>query len=165
VVVVVAGSDVVVVLAVVVVLDAVVDVGSDVVVVVPGSPSGGGTVHAAATKASTTAATRARRRRPPPRDRFPSTAADRSPGRGPAIRACYREALELWSDTGDRRGMFHAIEGIAITLARAGRFVPAAQLFAGEELSAQWAAGQRRELDVLVKEALMASTEAGAPRC
>ena len=110
----------------------------------------------------------------------------------------YRQALKLWSDTGDRRGMVYAIEGIAITLARAGRFVPAARLFAGagaigpdvgagsmsrwntwrgrhlamlcdalapEERSAHWAAGQRLELDVLVKEALMASTAAGAPRC
>jgi hypothetical protein len=110
----------------------------------------------------------------------------------------YRQALKLWSDTGDRRGMVYAIEGIAITLARAGRFVPASRLFAGagaigpdvgagsmsrwntwrgrhlamlrdalapEERSAHWAAGQRLELDVLVKEALMASTAAGAPRC
>ena len=105
----------------------------------------------------------------------------------------YRQALRLWSDTGDRRGMFYAIEGIAITLVRAGRFDPAAQLFAGagalapdvgsgsisrwnswrdrhlarlrdalspEELSAHWAAGQRLDLDVLVKEALIA----GGPR-
>src|SRR5262245_4489048 len=105
----------------------------------------------------------------------------------------YREALRLWSDTGDRRGMFYAIEGIAITLVRAGHPMPAAQLFAGasalapdvgsasisrwnswrdrhlaqlrdalspEELSAHQAAGQRLDLDVLVKEALIA----GGPR-
>jgi predicted ATPase/class 3 adenylate cyclase/DNA-binding CsgD family transcriptional regulator len=100
----------------------------------------------------------------------------------------YREALTLWSDTGDRRGMFYAIEGIAIILARAGRFIAAAQLFAGAgaiapdvgsnsmsrwntwrdrhlnmlrdalspvEFSIHWAAGQRLEPEVLVKEALM----------
>jgi len=44
---------------------------------------------------------------------------------------CYQEALKLWSDTGDRRGIFYAVEGIAIAATRAGRFIPAVQLFAG----------------------------------
>jgi predicted ATPase/class 3 adenylate cyclase/DNA-binding CsgD family transcriptional regulator len=52
-------------------------------------------------------------------------------GRDWAAQQGYREALEQWRDTGDRRGMVYAIEGIAITLARAERFVNAVQLFAG----------------------------------
>src|SRR5262249_29264662 len=101
----------------------------------------------------------------------------------------YRRALLLWSDTGDRRGMFYAMEGIAVTLTRTGQFLAAAQLFAGAntiapqvgsgsmsswnlwrdrhlgvlraalspvELSAHQSVGERLELDVLVKAALMA---------
>jgi tetratricopeptide (TPR) repeat protein len=45
----------------------------------------------------------------------------------------YREALRLWSATGDRRGMFYAIEGIAIILARAGKLIGAVQLSAGAD--------------------------------
>ncbi|HKE75844.1 MAG TPA: hypothetical protein VKB57_19660, partial [Acidimicrobiales bacterium] len=43
----------------------------------------------------------------------------------------YRDALKLWRDTGDRRGMVYAVEGIAIVLTRTGNHVSAAQLFAG----------------------------------
>jgi predicted ATPase/class 3 adenylate cyclase/DNA-binding CsgD family transcriptional regulator len=108
-------------------------------------------------------------------------------GRDRGALAAYHEALRLWSDTGDRRGMFYAIEGIAIVLSRAGRVTAAVQLFAGAdalapdvgsssmsrwnawrdrhlnglrdaldpvEFSIHWAAGQRLERDVLVKEAL-----------
>jgi hypothetical protein len=100
----------------------------------------------------------------------------------------YREALQLWNDTGDRRGIFYAIEGIAVVVARAGQCVPALQLLAGAgtiapdvgstsiarwntwrgrhldmlraalnptEFSANWAAGERLDPDVLVKEALV----------
>jgi hypothetical protein len=105
----------------------------------------------------------------------------------------YREALRLWNDTGDRRGIFYAIEGIAVVVARAGWCIPAVRLFAGAggiagdvgstsivrwntwrsrhldmlraaltptEFSANWAAGQRLEPDVLVKEALLTATRA-----
>ncbi|HEY6697107.1 MAG TPA: hypothetical protein VIZ67_02710 [Acidimicrobiales bacterium] len=44
---------------------------------------------------------------------------------------CYRKALELWSETGDRRGIFYALQGIAIVLTRAGGFTTAVRLFAG----------------------------------
>jgi predicted ATPase/class 3 adenylate cyclase/DNA-binding CsgD family transcriptional regulator len=108
-------------------------------------------------------------------------------GRDEEAQRGYREALKLWRDTGDKRGMFYAVEGIAIVLTRTGRFNSAAQLFAGAdgiaadvgassmsrwntwrsrhldilrdtlspaEFSVHWAAGQRLDLDVLVKEAL-----------
>ena len=99
----------------------------------------------------------------------------------------YREALELWSDTGDRRGIFFAVEAIAIVATRSGLFTPAVRLLAGAaaiapdvgpssmspwntwrdrhlnvlrdvlgpvEFSVNWAAGERLEPDVLVKETL-----------
>jgi hypothetical protein len=107
-------------------------------------------------------------------------------GRDREALLAYREALRLWSDTGDRRGMFYAIEGIAIVLSRYGQLTAAVRLFAGAdaiapdvgsssmsrwntwrdrhlkalresldpiEFSVHWAAGQRLEPDVLVKEA------------
>jgi predicted ATPase/class 3 adenylate cyclase/DNA-binding CsgD family transcriptional regulator len=46
---------------------------------------------------------------------------------------CYREALELWSETGDRRGVFYAVQGIAIVSTRAGDFTTAVRLFAGAD--------------------------------
>lgn len=46
---------------------------------------------------------------------------------------CYREALELWSETGDRRGLFYALQGIAIVSTRAGDFTTAVRLFAGAD--------------------------------
>lgn len=45
----------------------------------------------------------------------------------------YGEALRLWSETGDRRGMFYAIEGISIVAGRAGRLISAVQLFGGAD--------------------------------
>jgi predicted ATPase/class 3 adenylate cyclase/DNA-binding CsgD family transcriptional regulator len=55
---------------------------------------------------------------------------DRSGWRSGAAR-CYREALERWSETGDWRGIFYAIQGVAIVAARTGRFTTAVRLFAG----------------------------------
>ena len=46
---------------------------------------------------------------------------------------CYREALEIWNETGDRRGVFYAIQGVAIVAARTGAQTTAARLFAGAE--------------------------------
>jgi predicted ATPase/class 3 adenylate cyclase/DNA-binding CsgD family transcriptional regulator len=120
---------------------------------------------------------------------------DDTAGRDRDALCSYREALRLWNDTGDRRGIFYAIEGIAVVVARAGRCAPAVQLFAGAgtiapdvgstsiarwntwrgqhldmlraaltptEFSANWAAGQRLEPDVLVKEALVTAERAEA---
>jgi predicted ATPase/class 3 adenylate cyclase/DNA-binding CsgD family transcriptional regulator len=71
---------------------------------------------------------------------------------------CYREALELWSDTGDRRGVFYAVQGIAIVLTRSGDFATAVRLFAGADAIAadvgagsmpQWNAWRDQHLDEL----------------
>jgi predicted ATPase/class 3 adenylate cyclase/DNA-binding CsgD family transcriptional regulator len=51
---------------------------------------------------------------------------------GGAVR-CYREALELWSETGDLRGVFYAIQGIAIVTSHSGALTTAVRLFAGAE--------------------------------
>jgi predicted ATPase/class 3 adenylate cyclase len=45
----------------------------------------------------------------------------------------YVKALELWSETGDWRGNYYAIQGIAIVATRAGRFTTAVRLFAGAD--------------------------------
>jgi predicted ATPase/class 3 adenylate cyclase len=74
----------------------------------------------------------------------------------------YQEALGMWRDTGDRRGIFYAVEGIAIVATRAGRFVPAVRLLAGAAAIAPdvgsssmspWNTWRDRHLDVL-REAL-----------
>jgi predicted ATPase/class 3 adenylate cyclase/DNA-binding CsgD family transcriptional regulator len=110
---------------------------------------------------------------------------------GGAVR-CYREALEIWNETGDRRGVFYAIQGVAIVAARTGAHTTAARLFAGAEtigpdvgsgsmpewnvwrdqhleelrdaltaadFAVSWAAGERLDSGVLVKEALMAARQ------
>ena len=48
----------------------------------------------------------------------------------------YRRALELWRDTGDRRGIHYAVQGIGILATRAGHVVTAAGLFAGADAAA-----------------------------
>ncbi len=53
----------------------------------------------------------------------------------------YRAALELWSETGDWRGIRFAVQGIAIVATRAGRFDTAVGLFAGAEVAAPDAGG------------------------
>ena len=77
-------------------------------------------------------------------------------GRGAA--RCYREALELWDETGDRRGVFYAVQGIAIVLTRAGGFTTAVRLFAGADAIAadvgassmpQWNTWRDQHLDTL----------------
>jgi hypothetical protein len=45
----------------------------------------------------------------------------------------YAEALKLWTETGDRRGMYYAVQGIAIVAARAGHLHTAVGLFAGAD--------------------------------
>jgi hypothetical protein len=110
---------------------------------------------------------------------------------GGAVR-CYREALEIWNETGDRRGIFYAIQGVAIVAARTGAHTSAVRLFAGAEtigpdvgsgsmpewnvwrdqhleelrdaltaadFAVSWAAGERLDSGVLVKEALMAARQ------
>jgi predicted ATPase/class 3 adenylate cyclase/DNA-binding CsgD family transcriptional regulator len=82
---------------------------------------------------------------------------DLAEDRGGAAR-CYREALELWSDTGDRRGVFYAVQGIAIVSTRVGDFATAARLFAGADAMAgdvgagsmpQWNTWRDQHLDTL----------------
>ena len=71
---------------------------------------------------------------------------------------CYREALELWSETGDRRGVFYAVQGIAVVSTRARDFTTAARLFAGADAIAadvgagsipQWNSWRDRHLGTL----------------
>jgi predicted ATPase/class 3 adenylate cyclase/DNA-binding CsgD family transcriptional regulator len=45
----------------------------------------------------------------------------------------YGEALRLWSETGDWRGIFYAIEGISIVAGRTGRPISAVQLLGGAD--------------------------------
>jgi predicted ATPase/class 3 adenylate cyclase len=45
----------------------------------------------------------------------------------------YAEALELWTETGDRRGIYYAVQGIAIVATRAGHLHTAVGLFAGAD--------------------------------
>lgn len=52
-----------------------------------------------------------------------------------AVRS-YRAALELWSDTGDWRGIHFAVQGIGIVAIRAGRLTAAVALFAGADAAA-----------------------------
>jgi predicted ATPase/class 3 adenylate cyclase len=52
-----------------------------------------------------------------------------------AVRS-YRAALELWSETGDWRGIDFAVQGIAIVAIRAGRLTTALALFAGADAAA-----------------------------
>jgi predicted ATPase/class 3 adenylate cyclase/DNA-binding CsgD family transcriptional regulator len=70
----------------------------------------------------------------------------------------YRQALELWSETGDWRGMFYAVEGIAIVSARTGHPTSAVRLFAGADAIAsdvgsgsmpQWNIWRDQHLDLL----------------
>ncbi len=74
---------------------------------------------------------------------------------------CYREALELWTDTGDRRGIFYAVQGIAIVSTRSRDFATAARLFAGADAIAadvgagsmpQWNTWRDQHLDTLRNE-------------
>jgi predicted ATPase/class 3 adenylate cyclase/DNA-binding CsgD family transcriptional regulator len=55
---------------------------------------------------------------------------DRAGDDGGAL-ARYGKALELWSETGDWRGIYYAIQGIAIVATREGRLPTAVRLFAG----------------------------------
>jgi predicted ATPase/class 3 adenylate cyclase len=45
----------------------------------------------------------------------------------------YGRALELWGETGDWRGIYYAIQGIATVATRVGRFTTAVRFFAGAE--------------------------------
>lgn len=45
----------------------------------------------------------------------------------------YSEALERWMQTGDRRGIYFAVQGIAIVVARAGHLHTAVRLLAGAD--------------------------------
>jgi predicted ATPase/class 3 adenylate cyclase/DNA-binding CsgD family transcriptional regulator len=45
----------------------------------------------------------------------------------------YAEALKLWTETGDRRGIYYAVQGIAIVATRAGHLHTAVGLFAGAD--------------------------------
>ena len=76
----------------------------------------------------------------------------------PAAVRCYEQALELWSETGDWRGIFYAVQGVAIVTARVGRGTTAVRLFAGSEALApdigassmpQWNTWRDRHLDQL----------------
>ncbi|MGH2477548.1 MAG: ATP-binding protein, partial [Candidatus Limnocylindrales bacterium] len=79
-------------------------------------------------------------------------------GDDPEAIRCYEQALELWSETGDWRGIFYAVQGVAIVAMRAGRRTTAVRLFAGSEALApdigassmpQWNAWRDRHLDQL----------------
>jgi predicted ATPase/class 3 adenylate cyclase/DNA-binding CsgD family transcriptional regulator len=70
----------------------------------------------------------------------------------------YREALELWSETGDWRGIYFSVQGIAILATRLGRLESAARLFAGADSLASdvgagsiqaWNAWRGKHLDIL----------------
>jgi hypothetical protein len=70
----------------------------------------------------------------------------------------YGDALELWSETGDWRGIVYAVQGIAIVATRAGRFTTAIRLFAGADALGSdvgadsmppWNAWRGRHLDTL----------------
>jgi predicted ATPase/class 3 adenylate cyclase len=79
-------------------------------------------------------------------------------GNDPRAIRCYEQALELWSETGDWRGIFYAVQGVAIVATRAGRGTTAVRLFAGSEALApdigassmpQWNSWRERHLDRL----------------
>jgi hypothetical protein len=79
-------------------------------------------------------------------------------GDDPGTSRCYEQALELWSETGDCRGIFYAVQGVAIVAARAARGTTAVRLFAGSEALApdigassmpQWNTWRDRHLDQL----------------
>jgi predicted ATPase/class 3 adenylate cyclase len=79
-------------------------------------------------------------------------------GDDPGAIRCYEQALELWSETGDWRGIFYAVQGVAIVAARAARGTTAVRLFAGSEALApdigassmpQWNTWRDRHLDQL----------------
>lgn len=70
----------------------------------------------------------------------------------------YREAIELWSETGDWRGIYYAVEGVAIVAARTGHPTTAVRLLAGADAMASdvgsgtmplWNAWRDRHLDLL----------------
>lgn len=60
----------------------------------------------------------------------------------------YREALELWRETGDWRGIYLAVQGVAILATRAGRLDAAARLFGGaDSLASDVGAGGNKAWD------------------
>jgi hypothetical protein len=70
----------------------------------------------------------------------------------------YGEALRLWSETGDWRGIFYAIEGISIVAGRTRRLISAVQLLGGADAIApdvgsgsisRWNAWRDQHLDML----------------
>ena len=79
-------------------------------------------------------------------------------GNGSSAARCYRDALELWTETGDRRGVFYAVQAIAIVSTRAGGLTTAVRLFAGADAIApdvgsgsmpQWNTWRDQHLDTL----------------